>query len=207
VTSAPSASARLVVGVFVGGHGSRMGGVVKGLLKAPGSDQSLIERLLEQLRSAVPGAEIVLVGNAEPYTSLGLLAVSDNPPGVGPLGGLLGLLAYAEQRGAQQALVLACDLPRLNDALIARLDHEGHGAGALVAEQAGVRNPLIARYAVRPALDAARRAFDAGARSLQAVLDRLEPGVVCLRVSESEASLLEDWDTLSELRRGGGEPR
>ncbi len=197
----------LIVGIFVGGRGSRMGGVAKGLLHAPGSDLSLVERLLRELAGAAPGAEVVLVGAAEPYASLGLSSVNDEPPGVGPLGGLLGLFAYAERRGATSVLALACDLPRLDAALLARLLNEAGEANALVAEQAGVRNPLVARYAVSQAQSAARAAFDAGQRSLQAVLDRLEPGLVCLRLEGAESRTLDDWDTPSDVERGGGKAR
>jgi molybdopterin-guanine dinucleotide biosynthesis protein A len=201
------ADSQLLVGIFVGGRGSRMGGVAKGLLRAPDSELSLVERLLGELAKAAPRAEVVLVGAAEPYASLGLSSVSDEPPGVGPLGGLLGLLGHAERRGATGVLALACDLPRLDAALLTRLLNEAGEANALVTEQAGVRNPLVARYAVRRAQIAARAAFDAGQRSLQAVLDRLEPTVACLRLSDDEARTLDDWDTLTEVERGGGKAR
>jgi molybdopterin-guanine dinucleotide biosynthesis protein A len=199
--------APLLVGIFVGGRGSRMGGVAKGLLRAPDSELSLVERLSGELARVAPRAEVVLVGAAEPYASLGLSSVTDEPPGVGPLGGLLGLLAHAERRGATSVLSLACDLPRLDAALLARLLNEAAEASALVAEQGGVRNPLVARYAVGPAQMAARAAFAAGQRSLQAVLDRLEPAVARLRLSDAETRTLDDWDTLSEVERGGGKAR
>jgi molybdopterin-guanine dinucleotide biosynthesis protein A len=194
-----SASASLVVGIFVGGRGSRLGGVAKGLLKAPDSDTTLVERLLQQLTRAAPGAEIVLVGSAEPYASLGLPSIADEPSGIGPLGGLLGLLSYAGQRGAPTALVLACDLPRLDAAIITRLLNDCPEAHALVAEQVGVRNPLIARYATEPTLLAARHVLQSGQRSLQAVLELLQPHVACLRLSAAETALLGDWDEPSDM--------
>ena len=63
-----------------------------------------------EIRAALPGVELVLVGAAEPYGALGLRAIADEPAGIGPLGGLGGLLSHA---GSGQVLALACDLPRL----------------------------------------------------------------------------------------------
>lgn len=195
-------ASRLLVGIFVGGRGSRMGGVAKGLLKAPDSEATLVERLLGELSRARPGAEVVLVGDATAYGAFALRSVDDAPPGIGPLGGLLGLLLDGDQRGAEHVLALACDLPRLNVALLERLLNEAMSADALVVEQEGVRNPLVARYRVSAALPAAREVMQAGKRSLQAVLDRLSDGVQTLPVSAAEAARLDDWDSPEDVRRG-----
>lgn len=192
----------LVVGLFVGGRGSRMGGVAKGNLKAPASTLTLLERLRLEIRAAAPTAEIVLVGDAASYARLGLLALPDDPPRVGPLGGLAALLSYAEQRGAPHALALACDLPRLGRALIERMLLEAPAAAAVVARQGAVRNPLIARYAVAPSRPALRDALSAGQRSLQAVLDRLEPNVASPVLALEEQAQLDDWDTTTDVSRG-----
>jgi molybdenum cofactor guanylyltransferase len=201
VTGEGSRATPLLVGIFVGGRGSRMGGVAKGLLKAPDSEATLVERLRAELASALPDAEVVLVGAAEAYTALGLAAVNDEPPGVGPIGGLIGLLAHAERRGAEQVLALACDLPRIGGELLRRLVNEVHGAGALVTAQGEIRNPLIARYAVARTLPEVRKALGSGQRSLQAVLDRLGNDAVTLRLTELEAATLDDWDTPDDMRR------
>jgi len=196
-----SEASRVLVGIFVGGRGSRMGGVAKGLLKAPASEATLIERLLGELSRAAPGAEVVLVGHSSAYAALGLRAVDDAPSGIGPLGGLVGLLLDAEQRGSELALALACDLPRLDAELLQRLLNEAASATAFVAEQAGVRNPLVARYRVAAALPAAREVMQGGKRSLQAVLDRLSD-VQTLTISAAEAGRLDDWDSPEDVRRG-----
>jgi len=190
----------LLVGLFVGGQGKRMGGVAKGTLRAPGSELSLVERLLVEIRAAVPGAAIVLVGEATAYRDLGLETLADDPPGIGPLGGLTTLLAHAERRGDRHALALACDLPRLDRGLVARLATEAPDAPVVLVKQAETRNPLIARYAVGPARLAVGETLPQGRRSLQAVLDRLEPGVVALALSADEAARLDDWDTPTDIR-------
>lgn len=196
-----TSGARLVVGIFVGGRGSRMGGVAKGLLKAPSSEATLVERLRAELGRALPDAELVLVGAAEAYESLGLAAVSDEPLGVGPLGGLIGLLMHAERRGATHALALACDLPRVAAPLLQRLGTEAPTASALVVTQGDVKNPLLARYTVAEALPAARATLSAGKRSLQAVLERLGDGAVIMPLTLAEAATVGDWDTPEDMRR------
>lgn len=194
-----TSSARLVVGIFVGGRGSRMGGVAKGLLKSPDSEATLIERLRAELARALPEAELVLVGAAEAYESLGLNAVSDEPAGVGPIGGLIGLLAHAEQRGATHVLALACDLPRVAAPLLQRLGSATPAASALVISQGEIRNPLLARYAVADALPVARATLAAGKRSLQAVLERLGNGAVIMPLTPAEAATVDDWDTPEDM--------
>jgi molybdopterin-guanine dinucleotide biosynthesis protein A len=123
----------------------------------------------------------------------------DSPAGMGPLGGLLALLEYAESRGADFALALACDLPYLSSALLSRLAAEVPDAVALVTRQAGVRNPLVARYTVAAALPAARQVLLAGRRSLQAVLDELGAGVLTLPLDSAEEQSLWDWDTPDDM--------
>lgn len=193
------AEARLLVGILVGGSGSRMGGVAKGLLKAPNSETTLVERLRAELASALPNAEVVLVGAADAYVDVGLSAVTDEPSGVGPIGGLIGLLADAERRGATHVLALACDLPRIGSTLLQRLAAEETDKAAVVAVQGEIRNPLIARYAVARALQAARDVLGTGKRSLQAVLDRLDDSVATLRLTAAEAATLDDWDTPDDV--------
>lgn len=196
-----TSSTRLLVGIFVGGRGSRMGGVAKGMLKAPDSEATLVERLRAELVHALPDAELVLVGAAEAYADVGLSALSDEPSGVGPLGGLIGLLAYAKQRGATHALALACDLPRVGGALLRRLASEAPHKSALVITQGEVKNPLLARYAVAHALPAARATLSVGKRSLQAVLERLGDGVAIMPLTAAEAATVDDWDTPEDVQK------
>lgn len=191
----------LLVGIFVGGRGSRMGGVAKGLLLAPGGEHTLLGRLLGELRAALPRAPFVLVGNPEAYAAYGLQAVGDSPTGAGPLGGLRGLLRHAQGLGASHALALACDLPKIRAGLLARIATEAPDAAALVGHRSGVRNPLVARYHVARSLPAVDETLAAGKRSLQAVLDALGDDVRLLSESAAEAESLVDWDTPDDVAR------
>jgi molybdopterin-guanine dinucleotide biosynthesis protein A len=176
-----------------------MGGFPKGNLKAPDSQLTLLERALLEIREATPEAEIVLVGSSAPYAALSCPALADQPAGVGPIGGLAALLEHAAARGKGHALALACDLPRLDRALVRRLVNEQPAALALVIQQGTMRNPLIARYVVAPSLAAVARSLAANRHSLQAVLDQLEPGVATLTLSLAEQALLDDWDSPTDL--------
>ncbi|HSU40989.1 MAG TPA: NTP transferase domain-containing protein, partial [Polyangiaceae bacterium] len=134
----------LMIGLFVGGRGSRLGGVAKGNLALP-SGETLAARLVARSRDALPGTPIVLVGAAEAYAHLGLPAVPDDPQGIGPLGGLRALLAHAEGRGRTHALALSCDLPYLEAPLIARLGVEAPAADFLAPRDGELWQTLVAR--------------------------------------------------------------
>lgn len=189
------------VGLFVGGQSSRMGGFPKGNLKAPGSELTVLERLLVEIRAAAPDAETVLVGSSAPYASLSCAGLADQPAGVGPIGGLASLLDHAAARGTGYAVALACDLPHLDRALLRRLLSEQPAALALVVQQGAMRNPLIARYAVAASRAAVARSLAANRHSLQSVLDQLEPHVATLTLSLAENALLDDWDSPTDLER------
>jgi molybdopterin-guanine dinucleotide biosynthesis protein A len=187
----------LVAGIFVGGAGRRMQGQAKGLLRTP-DGVTLVDRLRGLL--AATGAEIVLVGAAEAYASLGLEALADEPPGVGPMGGLAALLRRAGRVDKAQALAVACDLPYVSSALLARLV-AAPPAPVVAPVRDGRWEPLCARYdaaRVRPVLDgllAQRR------HALQAVLDAA--GAVPLPLLPGEADQLRDWDSPQDIARDG----
>ena len=97
---------RIIIGIFVGGSGKRMGGVAKGLLPAPASSETLVERLLRVCQEALPDAAPYLVGQSAAYATLGLPQLCDEPSEIGPIGGLRSLLLCAQRVGAPQALAL-----------------------------------------------------------------------------------------------------
>lgn len=193
---------RPLVGIFVGGQSRRMGGEPKGLLVAPGGTETLVARLLRISREALPDGEVVLVGNADAYLALGLRALADSPPGIGPIGGLSALLAEAQARGAAQAFAVACDLPFASAQLLARLASESPGAPAAAFRAGGIWQPLFARYEPRAALAATRAAIAAGDRSLQRVLSRLD--LTELSLGNGQLAELTDWDTPEDASRRSG---
>jgi molybdopterin-guanine dinucleotide biosynthesis protein A len=190
-------AARAIAGVFVGGAGRRMGGVAKGLLEAPGGRETLLDRWCRLLGEA--GVDVVLVGRHPAYASharaAALEVLDDDPPGVGPLGGLVALLRRAgdgTRGGDGRALAFACDMPFVSEALVARL-LAAPQAPAVAPRSGSKWEPLCARYDAGRILPHALRHLAAGKHSLQGVLD--DAGAVELPLGPGEAQQLRDWDT------------
>jgi molybdopterin-guanine dinucleotide biosynthesis protein A len=181
---------RALAGIFVGGGGTRMGGRPKGLLRAP-DGTPLAERLRRLLVEV--GADVVLVGASEAYSAMRLPSVADDPPGVGPLGGLGGLLRSA---GDRPVLAVACDLPYVSAGLLHRLLQAG--AAPIVAPMRDGRwEPLCARYTPGAVLPVLARLLGARRHALQALLD--EAHAVPLAVSVQESLELRDWDAPGDV--------
>jgi molybdopterin-guanine dinucleotide biosynthesis protein A len=124
----------------IGGPDSRSGGFAQlaraelmrvlgailagGMARRFGSDKALAEidgvAMLDRVARALAAEceAIVVVGRDWP----GLVRVEDRPaPGLGPLGGLAGVLAYARLEGFDTVLTSGCDLPALPEGLLALL--------------------------------------------------------------------------------------
>jgi molybdopterin-guanine dinucleotide biosynthesis protein A len=182
----------LVAGIFVGGQSRRMGGRPKGLLVLP-SGETIVERWRRMFDEL--GIPSVLVGQAAAYAGLGVEIIADEPPGIGPLGGLVALLARA---GGGSAIAVACDMPFVSRGLLSKLVFYPSGPSALAAKRADVWEPLFARYSGRGPLDVAKDQVRAGRMSLFGVLDAL--GATALDLSGDELDELRDWDTPREIQ-------
>lgn len=115
-----------------------------------GRDKALIERdgvtlianALDVLRPHVD--ELLIIGDPAKYGHIGLLTIADDTPGLGPLGGIVTALRYAWN---DRLIVLACDMPNVNAALIEKLKalhDDGHDA--VVPQCDGHLQPLSAIY-------------------------------------------------------------
>ena len=184
-----------VVGVLAGGQGRRMGGRDKAWLPAPHGGEALIERLVRIIGEL--GLRAVVVGGSAPPA---VERFADDPPGIGPLGGLRALLAHA---GAQPVIALACDLPYVDAALLGKLvQAQAESAAPVLAPRdpgSGKWQPLFARYMPARVLPACDVVLARGERSLQAVLR--EVAVEELALSAGEHALLADWDEPGDLNR------
>ena len=177
----------LVAGIFVGGASTRMGGRPKGLLVAP-SGETIVARWKRMFGALeVP---CVLVGRQAAYDALGIETLADDPPGIGPLGGLISLFGRA---GTGAAIAVGCDMPFVSEELLERLVGFSSGASAVAARRGEVWEPLFARYEAPPALAAARALAASGRHALFGVLDSL--GAEALPMSHEEFAELRDWDT------------
>lgn len=188
---------RGVVGVFVGGAARRMNGVAKGRLIAPGGNEAIVVRTVRAARSV--GFAAVFVGDASRYRDLvpDIEVVEDTPRGIGPLGGLAALLAFAH---SSVAIAVACDMPMVDAEALSALAHEDpeHAIVAARSERAFAFEPLLARYDSARVLAHVRVAIDAGERSFQSLFRRLTP-----HPTESPAVLraLVDWDVPDDVVR------
>lgn len=181
---------RDLLGIFVGGGSTRMGGRPKGLLLSPDTQEPLVARLVRLGREA--GLEPVAVGRADAYRELvpELPELLDEPAEVGPLGGLCALLREA---GDAHVIAVACDMPFVSSALLRRLRREQPAASVLAARsEAGFWEPLCARYHAKAVLPSCQSAIAEGVRSFQRLFARLP---VCeLSLTAAERTELKDWD-------------
>lgn len=132
--------------VLAGGQSSRMGRD-KALVEIDG--RTMLDRGIDLLRPHV--REILVLGDPAKYNTTHGLVIPDDEPGLGPLGGLVTALKRARY---VRLLVIACDLPELNDRLMIRLKaalDEGHDAA--VPKHDELIEPLAAAYH-RRAVDA-----------------------------------------------------
>lgn len=176
-------------GIFVGGRGTRMGGIAKGLLTIDG--EALVVRLARHARDA--GLEPVWVGlHDDAYRAAlpGLREIADQPAGIGPLGGLAALLSCTPR-----AIAVACDMPFVSPSLLQRLCGDEPAALVLAAKSDGYWEPLCARYdaSILPTL---RRAIAGGTRSFQQLFAQLPVQELFL---ESRGEL-RDWDCPDDVR-------
>ena len=173
----------MIVGLFVGGRGRRMGGVDKSALATREGPTILerIERLVGEL-----GLPLVLVGEGAHASALPRIA--DDPGGVGPIGGLSALLAHA---GNGQVIALACDMPYVTaDDLRALAEHPSKAA-VLAAKTDLGWEPLFARYDAPRVRPIAHALITEGRRALHAVIE--QAGAEVFHVGDPQT--LRDWDT------------
>lgn len=110
---------RCVAGILVGGRNTRMGRP-KATLPLP-DGRTLVEHVAgvaSRLRRWIEEVVILGFGRELPDSLGGLRILPDYDPGAGPLAGLCSLLGFADRRWS---LLLACDLPRLQPAVLERL--------------------------------------------------------------------------------------
>ena len=153
-----ASGAMSVAGILLTGGTSRRMGADKASLVVDG--QIAAVRLGGVLAAATSPA--LEVGNARS----GLSNIHETPLGAGPLVAIAAAAAELRRRGhAGPAVVLACDLPLVTEALVRHLvDWDGDGAVVPVVD--GRRQPLCARWSAAD-LGAAIELAASGQRSLR----------------------------------------
>ncbi len=179
--------------VLAGGTSRRMGTDKADLLL---DGESLLARTVRELRRI--SDDVIVAGRGEVRIA-GVRAVSDDPPRIGPLGGLAASLRIV--RGSH-AVVAAVDHPRLDAAVLRGLADLIADYDAVVPRVGGHTHPLHAVYTASVSA-VARTQIDAGQGALHTLLDhlhvrwvdedemrRLDPNLRSLRDVDSP----DDWE-------------
>ena len=176
--------------VVAGGRGRRAGGSDKALLLLNG--EPLLAHVLEGVRAAVPGAEVVVVGPPRP----GFPEVTwtlEAAAGSGPLAAVAaGLSAVA---GVEHVLLLGGDMPYVARGVPALLAALAGADAAVLVDDHGYDQPLASAWR-RAALETALR--DIG-QPEGVPLRRLLDEVSAVRVPTPDGATT-DVDTLEDLR-------
>jgi molybdenum cofactor guanylyltransferase len=180
------ADANTPVGVVLAGGLSRRMGRDKAKLLLGGS--TLAERAAAKLAAVCPE---VVVADRGRGTVPGLPSVDDEPAAAGPAAALLGA---ARERPGRPLLALACDLPGIPVALLARIADLGANDG--VFPRRGERlEPLCALYGPA-ALAALAERVRRGSHALHPLA--AEPGLALRFLDEQELRRFGDPDALFE---------
>jgi molybdopterin-guanine dinucleotide biosynthesis protein A len=191
----PVTNLSIAAAILAGGRASRYGGRDKSRLVV--GDRPIIVRQIEVLeRMASP--VIVIANDAVRFADLHVPVHGDVVPDAGALGGIYTAVSTS---GADLVMVVACDMPFLEEALLRRLVQLAAGADGAWVHTARGPEPLLACYQ-RHAAPIIRRELDAGrlrAGDLSSVLNMAEIDEVELaRFGPAEKLLLnvnspEDW--------------
>lgn len=156
--------------VLAGGSSHRMG---RDKASLPFGAETMLERVVRLVRGHVD--RVIVAGRAGQAVPDGVALVVDEEEGRGPLPALVRALASVE---TPLTLVLACDMPLLEPAVIRKLLTLIDGVDAVVPSIDGHMMTTCAVLRTDPAKEAAARSVASGERSLQALFRRLEPRVV-----------------------------
>ena len=191
-------SASCAIGILIGGTGSRLGGVAKGLL-CDTEGVPLVSRLQTRAQQALPISPLLLVGKHPAYAHLRLPRIEDDPKESGPLGGLRALLVWAQHKHLSRVVALACDMPRVPAELLSRLVTHVTNRAAVAPQREGRWEPLCAVYEVARCLPVVEQLLSEGRRGLHHVLTRVQAS--SLPLGKLEEHWLDDWDTPTDLTR------
>lgn len=200
------------VAILCGG-GSRRMGTDKALLPLRPGEEPMLGLVIDRVRELSQDVRLIGVGRAG-YAQFGLPTVPDRFPGVGPLGGIATALAACDN---DYCLIVACDMPFLNQSLLMRLASIArHTYDVLVPVVAGldrhqsprhVPQTLHAIYS-RRCLPAIERRLEAGGRRVTSFF----PDVRVITLDEAELGVSEvnrrsffSVDSPAALRQARGE--
>ncbi len=149
----------LSVVIQAGGRSSRMG-QDKAFVKLGG--KALIELVLERV-SGIGDETLVTTNDPTRFARFGIRTVQDDMPGAGALHGLRTALASARH---EHVLLVACDMPFLQRALLDYILSLAGEGDVVVPVPGGRHEPLLALYRREVCLSAVDRVLEAGERRM-----------------------------------------
>ena len=167
-----------------------------------GTDKALIEVagqplvLLAASRIAEVCGKVSIVGDPAKYGKFGLPAIADRFPGQGPLAGIEAALRTTD---TDWNLIVACDMPALEPAILERLFSAGADC-ALPEYPDHTVEPLCAVYHRRCHAEILT-AIEQGIRKVTDALAHLELNHAITYISVSSAESFANLNTPEELRR------
>lgn len=186
--------------ILAGGRARRFGGADKASLAVGGA--RIIDRQLAALSTVADDVRIV-TNDAARYADLGVRLIPDAIAGAGPLGGIYSALLDAAH---ERVLVVACDLPFITAALLARLVAEsGEDVDAVVPQSSRGIEPLCAIYATRCA-PLVKSRIESGALQVAGLLDAVRTRVLGpdTLAPYDEGALFENVNTPHDHERARG---
>ena len=182
--------------VLAGGRSSRMG-ADKAFLRLDG--RTLLERAIDLLHALT--SEVYIVGPADKFAAFGQV-IEDRYAGRGPLAGIHAALAASD---SDLNLILAVDLPRVDELLLRLLVGQAEASEAMVTVPyiAGGYQPLCAVYR-REFAAVAETALESGKNKIDALFSQTTTRVL----EEAElsrfafgAAMFENLNTPEDFRR------
>lgn len=192
--------------ILAGGRSSRLGGVPKSQLVYDGAT------LLALSLAASAGADATVVVGPDPGTlPPGVLTCREEPAFAGPAAAIAaGLVSLDRSRGplrASMTLILACDMPKADQAVAAlrgALVHEGPDAGesegVMAVSPDGREQPLAGFYgtaALKRAVDEMEKGGGLTGASVFALLARLDVRAVTVPAGATDD--VDTWDDATAL--------
>jgi len=176
--------------ILAGGKSSRMG-ADKGLIDLNG--RTFMARILKAVEPFVD--KTMIVSNDSNYDVFPIKRVSDIILDAGPLAGIFSGLFYSE---SEVNLVLSCDVPLINEAVLNTL-MEGYDAEGDVTQlqSRGKTMPLIALYkkqCMHPCLESLKK----GERRLTKVVEQMKTKTIILDANLEP--LVRNINTVDELK-------
>jgi molybdopterin-guanine dinucleotide biosynthesis protein A len=183
---------RVSAAILAGGRATRLGGVDKAALLIGGT--RIIDRQIAEL-TAVADDLAIIANDPTRYAGFPIPVHPDAMPGAGALGGIYTALARARH---DRVLIVACDLPFVTRALLARLVEEaGDDVDAVVPRSRRGLEPLCALYTRRCmlAIEARIARGALGVADLAAELRVQEIGADALVVYDPDGRLFVNVNT------------